>query len=559
MADLSKIKLNGVEYDLKDTIAREAIENIPQIDGNKINKAWSIIEVDSGETTIVDIVPQQTINLTGDAETDLVNNVNFPREEIECVVSFDLYEGQTLIASVSKNITTPYGQNNRPSSFTFDNGNYEYNLNKTKKGFVITILNVTNRIKLGSPYRVVNFHIQKEEPLMIPTMGWNSQAVPIPTEEDNNKILRYSIKAGEPIWTDETIREPDTSSFMVKGTDYVTAGKKSGTTLGTKSTAEGNNTTASGSYAHAEGSNTIASNIDSHAEGSSTTASGNSSHVEGNNTTASGFASHAEGSNAKANGNYSHAEGQSSTASGDTSHAEGLYTIASGKFSHAEGNYTTAQRKSQHVFGEYNILDTAGTTTTKGRYVEIVGNGTNGANRSNARTLDWSGNEVLAGKLTIGTAPTTNMDVTTKQYVDSAITTAIGGINQFGVAIITDLPTTDIDAHTIYFKSNSSSGNNIYDEYMYINSNWELIGSTQIDLTPYALSANLATVATSGNYNDLTDTPNLATVATSGDYDDLTDAPVAETDANVEDMLDDFDLDYTSNTTGPNYANGVSF
>ena len=121
------------------------------------------------------------------------------------------------------------------------------------------------------------------------------------------------------------------------------------------------------------------------------------------------------------------------------------------------------------------------------------------------------------------------MDVTTKQYVDGAIVTAIGNINSFNVNIVSnDLPTTGIDAHTIYFKSNSTTGSNVYDEYMYINNNWELIGSTAIDLTPYALSAN------------------LATVATSGDYDDLLDAPTAEDDEDVEDMLDSFDLDYVT-------------
>lgn len=130
---------------------------------------------------------------------------------------------------------------------------------------------------------------------------------------------------------------------------------------------------------------------------------------------------------------------------------------------------------------------------------------------------------------------------TTTSDVNSAIATAIGNINQFEVAIVTDLPTTNIDTHTIYFKSNSLSGNNVYDEYMYINNNWELIGSTQIDLTPYALSAN------------------LATVATSGDYDDLIDAPVAESDTNVETMLNNFNLDYTNNTSSPNYAAGVNF
>ncbi len=52
-----------------------------------------------------------------------------------------------------------------------------------------------------------------------------------------------------------------------------------------------------------------------------------------------------------------------------------------------------------------------------GEYIEVVGNGL--AYEGNARTLDWLGNEVLAGKLTVGTDPTENMDVATKQYVDS--------------------------------------------------------------------------------------------------------------------------------------------
>jgi hypothetical protein len=74
---------------------------------------------------------------------------------------------------------------------------------------------------------------------------------------------------------------------------------------------------------------------------------------------------------------------------------------------------TIAQRQSQHVFGEYNIADTMGTIVTRGNYVEIVGNGTSNA-RSNARTLDWNGNEVLAGKLTVGANPVNAMDVVTK-------------------------------------------------------------------------------------------------------------------------------------------------
>ena len=82
----------------------------------------------------------------------------------------------------------------------------------------------------------------------------------------------------------------------------------------------------------------------------------------------------------KGTGENSVIESNASAASGNNSHAEGLGTIASGN--------------NQHVSGKYNIEDTAN------KYVEIIGNGAENS-RSNARTLDWNGNETLAGNLTI--------------------------------------------------------------------------------------------------------------------------------------------------------------
>lgn len=49
------------------------------------------------------------------------------------------------------------------------------------------------------------------------------------------------------------------------------------------------------------------------------------------------------------------------------------------------------------------------------------------------------------------------------------------------------------------------------------------------DLSVYALSSSLSTVATSGSYNDLSDKPTLATVATTGAYSDLTGTPTIPT------------------------------
>jgi len=139
---------------------------------------------------------------------------------------------------------------------------------------------------------------------------------------------------------------------------YVTAGKKAGTTLGEKATAEGKDTTASGTNSHAEGFNTVASGAYSHAEGYNYTdsrerggAAGQCSHVEGISTEATGNFSHAEGYMTSASGVHSHAECHASHAIGKSSHAEGCGTKAIGEYSHAEGYITTADNAYSHAEG----------------------------------------------------------------------------------------------------------------------------------------------------------------------------------------------------------------
>ena len=185
------------------------------------------------------------------------------------------------------------------------------------------------------------------------------------------------------------------------GTGSFSLNRASGSTVGTNSVAEGEDCTASAYNSHAEGYETVASGTNCHAEGSHTTASGSNCHAEGSGTVASKKGAHAEGLRSEASGGYAHAEGADTVASGSDSHAEGYTTVASGSYTHAEGNNTIANHKSQHVFGEYNVADTnVASASNRGDYVEIVGNGTADNARSNARTLDWDGNEVLAGSVT---------------------------------------------------------------------------------------------------------------------------------------------------------------
>lgn len=158
---------------------------------------------------------------------------------------------------------------------------------------------------------------------------------------------------------------------------------------------------SSGNISYAEGFGTTSSAGQSHTEGFVTTASGDQSHAEGQGTTASGDQSHAEGYRTTASGFDAHAEGQQSVASGFFSHAEGLRAEASGFCSHAHGKRVKANSSCQTVFGVCNVIDTPD-SDGNGTYVEIVGNGTTDNDRSNARTLDWSGNESLAGGITLG-------------------------------------------------------------------------------------------------------------------------------------------------------------
>lgn len=160
------------------------------------------------------------------------------------------------------------------------------------------------------------------------------------------------------------------------------------------------NTTV-GIYSHAEGYDGGATMPCAHAEGYGTMASSTATHAEGYGATASGLSAHAEGNYTSASGDHSHAEGDATNAIGSDSHTEGRSTRATGDAAHAEGCGTNATHKSQHVFGEYNEADgSSAQVSSRGNYVEIVGNGIDGSNRSNARTLDWSGNETLAGNLT---------------------------------------------------------------------------------------------------------------------------------------------------------------
>lgn len=135
---------------------------------------------------------------------------------------------------------------------------------------------------------------------------------------------------------------------------------------------------------------------------------------------ASGAYSIAEGDYTVASGEESHAEGRSTEAYGDASHAEGWNTIAEGGFSHAQNEGTYAKANAQTAIGKYNDVDFTSAF--------IIGNGTSDNARSNALTVDWSGNVEAAGGLSLygGTAFEGMFHLATKSKTIGAVS-ANGG------------------------------------------------------------------------------------------------------------------------------------
>ena len=101
--------------------------------------------------------------------------------------------------------------------------------------------------------------------------------------------------------------------------------------------------------------------------------------------------------------------------------------------------------------------------------------------------------------LTIDSSKAVNVDLTA--YAKSAdvtkeIASAVSGVTQIDYSVVESLPSTGKKG-IIYLVANIDSGNNIYDEYIYINSKFEKLGSREMDLSSYAKKTDVPTKVSS--------------------------------------------------------------
>lgn len=93
------------------------------------------------------------------------------------------------------------------------------------------------------------------------------------------------------------------------------------------------------------------------------------------------------------------------------------------------------------------------------------------------------------------TAPTAAQGTDTTQLATTAFVQAAVAAAGIGLEfeIVASLPGSGA-ANKIYLLSNSGSGTNVYDEYIWVNSAWEKIGTTAVDLSGYMLTADLVAI-----------------------------------------------------------------
>ena len=83
----------------------------------------------------------------------------------------------------------------------------------------------------------------------------------------------------------------------------------------------------------------------------------------------------------------------------------------------------------------------------------------------------------------------------TAAVLHQSIANAVGQITGISFEVVQTLPATG-SAGVIYLVSNSGSGQNVYDEYIWVSNAFEKIGTTDVDLSNYWSMTNLTAITT---------------------------------------------------------------
>lgn len=107
----------------------------------------------------------------------------------------------------------------------------------------------------------------------------------------------------------------------------------------------------------------------------------------------------------------------------------------------------------------------------------------------------------------------TNYYLKSEIYTKTEVQNLISGITGITIEVVSELPASGENG-VIYLVPKEGASPDVYNEYIWVETDedYELIGNTAIDLTDYVQFTDLATVATTGDYDDLSNKPTIPTV-----------------------------------------------
>ena len=98
-------------------------------------------------------------------------------------------------------------------------------------------------------------------------------------------------------------------------------------------------------------------------------------------------------------------------------------------------------------------------------------------------------------KVPTAEAGTNTTQAASTAFVAAAITAAMSGITGIDFQIVDKLPATGTKG-IFYLIANSGSGQNVYDEYIWVNGKFEKLGTRELDLSGYMKTSDMAAITT---------------------------------------------------------------
>lgn len=86
-----------------------------------------------------------------------------------------------------------------------------------------------------------------------------------------------------------------------------------------------------------------------------------------------------------------------------------------------------------------------------------------------------------------------NYYLKSETYTQDEVKALVSAIPKFSIQVVDILPTEDISTTTVYLVKSGEETDNLYIEYIYVNGAWEYLGKQTVDLSSYALKANVPT------------------------------------------------------------------